>query len=173
MTKIEELEQKLDNAVEKFRLEINKFKAELENIKELAKLKESEKDCGGKWKPKSGEYYWFRGDNGNNYVRTYDNKNIYDNWRINNLPIFRTKEEYDRYWRFIDTVKEKSYEFSKEEWKNTKISKYYIYNTNCDERLDIGFNWECRNLGVYYFKTEKDAQYIIDNFKEELLKYWL
>ena len=156
MTKIEELEQKLN-----------------ECQKELAELKESKKDGGGKWKPKSGEYYWFRGDNGNNYVRTYDNKNIYDNWRINNLPIFRTKEEYDSYWHFMDTVKEKSYEFSEEEWRTLGCYKYFIvYGYSTDTWSVMADNY-CKILGKIYFKTAKDAQYIIDNYKEELMKYWL
>ena len=30
-----------------------------------------------------------------------------------------------------------------------------------------------KEFGMIYFRTKEDAQYIIDNFKEELLKYWL
>ena len=152
MTKIEELEQKLN-----------------ECQKELAELKESKKE--GKWKPESGECYWFRDDNGNNYVCTYDNKNIYDNWRINNLPIFSTKEECERYWRFMDTVKEKSYIFSNKEWNRYNLTKWYIRKIDKRICVDCIFSGNC--YGSIYFKTKEDAQYIIDNYKEELLKYWL
>ena len=110
MTKIEEIEQKLDNAVEKFRLEMNECK------KELAELKESKKE--GKWKPFHYEEYYVK-DVCNDILRfTWCDTDI-DNWRYNNIPIFKTKSECERYWRFMDTVKEKSYSFSKEEWGKT------------------------------------------------------
>ena len=53
--------------------------------------------------------------------------------------------------RFKDTVKEKSYEFSDLEWRNDDI----------------------KHFGMVYFKDKESAQYIIDNFKEELMEYWL
>lgn len=153
MTKIEELEQKLN-----------------ECQKELAELKESKKE--GKWKPKHNEEYYFRGTNG--YIENtlnYDSE--YDDWRINNIPIFKTEEECRRYWRFMDTVKEKSYEFSTDEWRNVNITKWRMgYNFQDGE-------WEILPLGGYYipralyFKNKSDAQYIIDNFKDELMEYFL
>ena len=104
MTKIQELEQKLDNAVEKFRLEMNECQ------KALAELKKSKKE--GKWKPTYGDYYWFRTSCGDVSGDDWTNDK-YDDWRINNIPIFPTKEACERYWHFMDTVKEKSYKFSR------------------------------------------------------------
>lgn len=154
MTKIEELEQKLN-----------------ECQKGLAELKEGKKEVICKWKPKSRECYWFRDYNGNNYVCTYDNKNIYDNWRINNLPIFPTKEECDKYWEFMNAVKEYSYIFSKEEWEDERVQKWFIWLHNGE--LYTKFLGATNVYGSIFFKTKEDTQYIIDNYKEELLKYWL
>ena len=152
MTKIEELEQKLN-----------------ECQKALAELKESKKEC--KWKPTVGEKYWFKNDIGKVSHSTY--MCSVDECRANNIPIFPTEEECERYCRFMDTVKEKSYEFSKEEWEDWNIYKHYIYYDFGDKEFFVEQDTIDRDLGTYYFKTEEDAQYIIDNFKEELMEYFL
>ena len=140
--------------------------------KALAELKESKKE--GKWKPAQDDEFWFRGINGASVSEYYlydDNDSI--NWRINNLPVFKTKEECERYWHFMDTVKEKSYEFSKEEWENGDILKNFIYYDSLYDTLKVDFEDICKSVGTIYFKTKEDAQYIIDNFKEELMEYWI
>lgn len=152
MTKIEEIEQKLN-----------------ECQKALAELKESKKENSGKWKPAKGEYYWFRGTDCDYLGR--QNKGAYDEWRINNLPIFKTDQECRKYWRFMDAVKEKSYEFSEREWGRHNLPKWYIRKIDKRICVDCIFSENC--YGAIYFKTKEDAQYIIDNYEEELLKYWL
>ena len=143
--------------------------------KALAELKESKKE--GKWKPKEKEEYWYRDIDGEIYSDFWSN-HIYDEFRYNHAPIFKTHEECEKYWRFMDTVKEKSYEFSKEEWENNTIEKYFICHDfdkfdEADEDFITLVDVDYKHCGSIYFKTEEDAQYIIDNFKEELLKYWL
>ena len=151
MTKIEEIEQKLN-----------------ECQKALAELKESKKE--GKWKPAYDEVYFYRGDNGIVTKRCCCD-NQFDEWRFNNLQIFKTEEECERYWHFMDTVKEKSYEFSKEEWGKFNCAKWYIRKIDKRFCVDCLFSENC--YGAIYFKTKEDAQYIIDNFKDELMEYWI
>jgi hypothetical protein len=153
MTKIEELEQKLN-----------------ECQKALAELKESKKE--GKWKPEINEQYWIKTDEGEfDWFRWYgDNE---DNWRYKNLPIFPTKEECERYWHFMDAVKEKNYSFSKEEWGKHNIRKYTIYYDFNRKEFGVDRSIDIKYLGEIYFKTEEDCQYIIDNFKDELMEYWI
>ena len=167
MTKIEELEQKLDNAVEKFRLEMNECQ------KALAELKESKKESKKeKWLPKYGEKYWARTDEGEFDWWNWIGDNT-DNWRYKNMPLFPTKEACERYWRFMDTVKEKSYEFTGLNWKNDDFIKYSIsYDFELGE-FNINETGVIKYFGEVYFKTKTDAQYIIDNFKDELMEYWL
>ena len=169
MTRIEELEQILNETAEKFNKEIDKFKAEIEHIKELAELKESKKE---KWKPQLGEDYWFRNDEGSNVCRTY-NGYVADVWRYNNIPIFKTQSECERYWHFMDTVKEKSYEFSKEEWEDGNIRKHLIYYDFENKEFVAYRTIISKYFGEIYFKTEEDAQYIIDNFKDELMEFFV
>ena len=155
MTKIEELEQKLN-----------------ECQKELAELKESKKE--GKWKPKPAEEYWFRNtDKGEiESICRYEG-DCWDDWRVNNIPIFKTEEECRRYWHFMDTVKEKSYEFSDLEWRNDDIKKWVIQYDYMINRLLVVDHLYIKHFGMVYFKDKESAQYIIDNFKEELMEYFL
>ena len=153
MTKIEEIEQKLN-----------------ECQKALAELKESKKE--GKWKPDFNEEYWFRNDEGTIVYCIY-NGYVADTWRYNNTPLFITEEECKRYWHFMDTVKEKGYEFSKEEWEDEEIDKFVLHYNYKTKEFGVISMWLNKYLGEIFFKTEEDAQYIIDNFKEELMTYWL
>ena len=148
---IEEIEQKLN-----------------ECQKALAELKESKKE--GKWKPILNHEYWYR-DSAGIMCNTFYVAHTIDEWRINNIPIFKTKEECERYWHFMDTVKEKSYEFSKEEIVDTNIEKWYIGLKHGG--LCVDFVYGVGLFGATYFKTEESAKYIIDNFSEELKEYWL
>ena len=171
MTKIEELEQKLNDASSGFEFVINEIRKELVCYKTQKELKESKKE--GKWKPKPAEEYWFRNtDKGEiESICRYEG-DCWDDWRINNIPIFKTEEECERYWRFMDTVKEKSYSFSEEEWEDDEVDKLVIYYDYTRKEFGVTCTWVCKYLGEIYFKNEADAKYIIDNFKEELLEYW-
>ena len=153
MTKIEELEQKLN-----------------ECQKALAELKESKKE--GKWFPKKKERYWFRNIAGTigSYEYTGDTT---DEHVCKNSPIFKTMEECERYWHFMDTIKEKSYEFSKEEWEDKFIIKWRIEYLFHIKKFKAENTYSIYSAGTIYFKNKSDAQYIIDNFKDELMEYWI
>ena len=156
---IQELEQKLN-----------------ECQKELAELKESKKE--GKWKPEKGEEFWYRTSNGETMWSSRGTADPFSEWKINNLPIFKTNEDCKRYWHFMDTVKEKSYEFSKEEWEDSSIEKHFICRDydEYDEEEEVFVvlaDEFYKHCGSIYFKTREDAQYIIDNFKDELMEYWI
>lgn len=165
MTKIEELEQK----IETINIVLGNLKLELENYeKALAELKESKKE--GKWKPTLNQEYWFRSASGVLEVSNWEDDEL-DNGRYNNITLFPTKEKCERYWHFMDTVKEKSYSFSEEEWLGYGIRKYFIYYDYRVEQVKIGDEYATKDFNKPYFKTEEDAQYIIDNFKDELMEY--
>ena len=171
MTKIEELEQKLNEASSGFEFVINEIRKELVCYKTQKELKESKKENVGKWKPQIGEEYWFKNDIGKVSHSTY--MCSVDECRANSVPLFKTQEQCERYWRFMDTVKEKSYEFTGLNWKNDDFIKYSIsYDFELGE-FNINETGVIKYFGEVYFKTKTDAQYIIDNFKDELMEYWL
>ena len=157
MTKIQELEQKLNGCQ-----------------KALAELKESKKEGKGKWKPKDDEWYWFVNQYGSVAQTCWNGSDSEcDEYLYNHQPIFKTEEECKRYKRFMDTVKEKSYSFSEEEWKKTDIVKYYIRYDYEDNYWKVDYSFIVRDLGKIYFKTEETARHIIDNFKDELMEYFV
>ena len=137
--------------------------------KALAELKESKKE--GKWKPKESETYWFRDVRGAIVTDKFEPDCWSSYWRVKNIPIFETREECERYWHFMDTVKEKSYEFSREELVDSSITKWCIVSKR--NSIAVDYAYDVGLLGGIYFKKPQDAKYIIDNFKEELLKYWI
>jgi hypothetical protein len=161
---IEEYKEKMEELFDECEKVLAQFKGDT-----LAELKESKKE--GRWKPALDKLYWYRGDEGINLFDTWENDEI-DEWRRKNLKIFETEEECEKYWHFMDTVKEKSYEFSKEEIEKQQ-PKYCIYYDYGDERFAITDTFNYKYFGEIYFKTYEDAQYIIDNFKDELMEYWI
>jgi hypothetical protein len=73
----------------------------------------------------------------------------------------------------MDTVKEKSYEFPLEDWRDKVFDKYEIYyDRNLQEFIILEID-NYKVFGGIYFKTHEDAQYIIDNFKDELMEYFV
>ena len=168
MTKIEELEQKLNEASSGFEFVINEIRKELVCYKTQKELKESKKE--GKWKPTYGDEYWLRDDWGNFRTCEYCAGDCMD-WRLKNVPLFPTKEACERYWRFMDTVKEKSYSFSEEEWEDDEVDKLVIYYDYTRKEFGVTCTWVCKYLGEIYFKDKESAQYIIDNFKDELMEF--
>ena len=164
---IQELEQKL-NECQKELAEIQKEITELNELQ--IELKESKKE--GKWKPQNGDEYHYRKHWGGFDYYIWGDTDT-DNYMYNNLPIFPTKEECERYWHFMDIVKEKSYEFSKEEWDDESLYKYHIRYQYYDKKIEVDSYTRTKIVGTTYFKTPEDAQYIIDNFKDELMEYFL
>ena len=162
---IEEYKEKMEELFDECEKVLAQFKGDT-----LAELKESKKE--GKWKPKKGEIYWYRNDIGAIDFDEVCNTTAHD-WQLKNSPIFKTKEECERYWHFMDTVKEKSYEFSKEEWTNKTIAKYIIQYDYLREYFYVDKYSHVYTLGTIYFKTKESAQYIIDNFKDELMEYFV
>ena len=131
--------------------------------------KESKKE--GKWKPAVGEEYWFKNDIGKVSHTTY--MCSVDECRANSVPLFKTQEQCTRYWHFMDIVKEKSYEFSDLDWRDDDIVKWVIEYDYLCKQLRVGDHRYIKHFGLIYFKTEEDAQYIINNFKDELMEFWL
>lgn len=169
---IQEIEQRLE-VMEQVAKAYGIFKEEVEQLqKALAELKESKKE--GKWKPKNKEWYWYISPFGS-VAQTcwHDSKSECDEYIYSHQPIFKTEKECERYKHFTDTVKEKSYEFSKEDFENEDSQKWFIAYDYHSKRFYPDNYLATKMFGVVNFKTYKDAQYIIDNFKEELMEYFV
>lgn len=152
MNKIKELEQKVKELQE----EIDKLKSE---------------ETSGRWQPSCYDTYYYIATDGTIGCSEWGNDEI-DFWRYNNRKIFKTEEECKQYRKFIEDVNKYKWEFTDEEWEQDdyKYSICYDYEFN---HCGIVNCISGREVGCVYFKTEEDAQYIINNYKEEILRGWL
>ena len=156
MAKIEELEQKIN-----------------ELVKELDKLKRQENKNASRFIPQKGQEYWYVDDLGliNNADWADDEA---DRYRLANMPLFYTKEKVIRYLEFKQELAKRRWSVTKEEWEDMKIAKYYISSDNklSKNKLEVYSAHLINFIGMLCFKTEEDAEYIINNFEKELLEYW-
>jgi hypothetical protein len=160
MDKIEELEEKALELEDKA----------LKLAQEIAKLKKGQ-NAGG-WKPQDHEMYWYMSFDGEPDNLYFDSSHSYDIWRVKNIPVFQTREECQKYCDYRKALIEKSYKFSREEWNNG-VFKYSIeYNYEyC--KWGVSCNQFSNYIGKIHFNTRGDAQFIIDNYSEEMLKWGL
>ena len=153
--------------LERLEQELREFRLQLEEQEKRGSQpveRESKKE--GKWKPAQDDEIWFRNMKGKASYLFY-----HEGIDIKSTPVFPTKEACDRYWHFMDAVKEKSYEFSREELEDTNIAKYFIKYDFDNKEFAVDGHRFTKVFNAPYFKTGEDAEYIINNFKEELLEY--
>lgn len=153
MTKIEELENKM-----------------LEIAQEIAELKKGQN--ADEWKPQENEKYWFMGFGGDPQFTFYHSYKE-DDRKIKTMCVFKTQIECQRYCDYRKALNEKSYKFSEAEWNDENINKYFIYYGYRIKAWIIENQQHRHALGVTHFKTFDDAQFMIDNYSEEMLKWGL
>lgn len=150
--------QEILNEIEKMENKLAEFKQELTKTK-------------GKWTPKDGEEYWCYDKDIEKTRETSWRNDYYDKTRLKNKVVFITREEAQRYADYQKAKEKYSYEFSKEEWKNTELKKYFIYYENEDKEIDIDYTNYWNYLGITYFKDYNQAQEFIDKHKDEILEF--
>ena len=153
------------NKIEELRSELNNFKKELE--KKIDKLEKEEQE----WKPQHDEQYWFYDRDLEDIKKTTWLDYSTDNLRLRNKVIFKTEQEAQRYADYQKAKREESYDFTKEEWEDNNVVKYYIYYSYESEALKNDYSWTCRDINKTYFKTEEQAQEFIDKYKDEILEF--
>ena len=74
----------------------------------------------------------------------------------------------------MDTVKEKRYELTELDWRrNDDIEKWVIEYNYLTDQLRASNHRYTKRFGLVYFKDKESAQYIIDNFKDELMEFFV
>ena len=153
MTKIEEIEQKVKELSE-----------------EIEQLKNQEKVAYSRFIPEIGDKYWYVSSMGMIYNCNFEN-NIFEQYKIANSPVFRTEEEAKRYLEFKQELTKRRWLVTEEEWEDDEVDKLVIYYDYTRKEFGVTCTWVCKYLGEIYFKDKESAQYIIDNFKEELMEF--
>lgn len=151
----------IDKKIEDLRKEFNE---------KVDELKREYKEKNEKWIPEEGEEYYFVDEELNVDWNWFDNDDT-DEAIVKYNKVFKTEEEAQEYADYLKARKEYSYEFSKEEWEDTRIDKYYIYYDYEDNNMGISSYSAYKYLNQIYFKSREEAQEFIENYKEEILKF--
>ena len=127
----------------------------------------------GKYVPKVEETYWYVRSNGNVDYYRYTNDEI-DKYILNHHPVFRTEEEAYEYKDYLELLDKYKYEFSKEEWKNKNIEKWYLsFMSEYSGAFDCCPTYTRKHPNCVYFKSEEDAEAFIEEAGEENVKRFM
>ena len=148
MNKLEQLEQTLDKC-----------------LKQLEELRKPKADF---WEPTDGEEAW--------YIQTNGERIVIRANHCNKLGLAYKTEKDCQYTidlaKAKQTLKREIYRLNDNsfpEWDWSDINKKYYFILN-DSRLDIGSSLFSKvQPNWIYLKREVDAQYLLDNFEDELM----
>lgn len=124
-----------------------------------------------KFFPKMNEKYSFIDVYGR-LLTIRNEDDLMDRWLIKHYPVFKTKEEARDYLHYLDLLFEYRYEFSREEWKDDYIDKWFIKYDYNDDRLITAYNLTSK-CSCYYFKSEKDAKAFVEKAGAENIKKFM
>ena len=127
------------------------------------------------WDLKDGDKYWAINTEGNVFYGEWNNCK-YDISIRNQGNVFLTKEEaeFEKKRREVyTTVKRYAHEFSKEEWNDTKINKYYACYNYKDHSIIKGFNSHVSNSKLYFQSIKDIDRAIAAVGVEDFKKYYL
>ena len=152
----------IDKKIEELRKEFNE---------KIDKLKEEYKgEKSSKWIPKENQFYFYV--TSSMAIDNYNYKN--DKIDVSILKynkIFKTEEEAQEYADYLKARKEYSYEFSKEEWEDSGIQKYFIYYNHTCNVLGITANNIWFPMNGIHFKSRGKAEEFLDKYKKQILKF--
>ena len=151
----------IDKKIEELRKEFDE---------KIDELKREYKGKNEKWIPKKGEIYYFLDEELYVGWNCFDNDDT-DETIIKNNKIFETEEEAQEYADYLKARKEYSYEFSKEEWEDSGIQKYFIYYNHTCNVLGITANNIWFPMNGIHFKSRGKAEEFIDKYKKQILKF--
>lgn len=171
MDRKEEIKNKIEFAEENIEFYKRKVKESEEEKSELeTELEKIEQKESQEWVPNYNDDYWFVNKN----TMRLDN-NIWhdtedDNTRLENKVIFKTENETIEYLRYLKAKEKAMNEFSKEEWEDRNINKYYIQYDYEGKKFKIEYNFRVRKINTLFFRTEKSTQEFINKYEKFLRK---
>lgn len=151
----------IDKKIEELRKEFNE---------KIDELKREYKEKNEKWIPEEGEEYYFIDEELNVGWNWFDNDDT-DEVIFKYNKVFKTEEEAQEYADYLKARKEYSYEFSKEEWEETEIKKYFIYYNYESKRIGVDYYNSFFEMNTIHFKTEEEVQAFIDKYRKQILKF--
>lgn len=156
----------LENRIEQLEEEVKRLKEEL-NKKELNKQVEY-------FKPKNNEKYYCVISNGEAYWQQWDD---FDRKHFEVANCFETEEEARKVafeqtlFRKIRRFKE-TYDEGDVDWNNENSQKFYIAFYTKKKEISVEHIYTYKNFGQIYFTSHEIAIRCVEEFKEDLEKYF-
>lgn len=167
---------KLKYDLEKMKAKIKEMEAQIEQVE--AEETEPQKisgiiDFGGR--SERDETYYYATHNDIGYYREADDstdQKMYDmaNYFTTSESAKRALFERNLYFKLMRYSSQNG--GSDIDWNDTRMNKHYIYYDYEDKVLKTGIRCFHREHGVVYFATEEAAKAAINEFKEELIRYF-
>lgn len=102
-------------------------------------------------------------------IRNQDD--LTNHWLFKHYPIFRTEKEAEDYLDYLDVLFKYSHEFSKDEWQNENIEKWYIWMP-AESSFEISSTKTAKYPNCIYFKSYFVARnFIIEAGAENIKKF--
>lgn len=124
----------------------------------------------GRFIPNDGNIYWFVNIYGD-LVYNCNANNKEDKYLIAHNLVFRTIEKCEDYRWFLEQLDKYKTDFSKEEWKDTNIDKYFLILNHATKKIDYSSNKFCQSQGVTYFTKDNIEKFVEVVGKERIKKY--
>lgn len=154
--------------------EINKTKEHLANLEKM--LKECEYK---RWKPKTGEEYYFLDSDIGIQCYCFSPTNVFDIERIKTYNYFRTKEEARQeaekilVRRMLEDIASRLNKGRKLDWNDYMQFKRYIFFDNSNQMIGQESNTYSQRQGTVYCLDENFKKVAIKEIGEERLKKYL
>ena len=151
--------------------EIDRLSKELAELHaRLDKVIKQFEEESKEWKPKYNERYFFV--NNANDIHSEDfQEDDYDYLIIKYNKVFPTEKEAQEYADYLKAIAERTYKFSKEEWEDAEIKKYYLVYDGDIKAIVCDYTFTWREFNKFTFKTKEEAQAFIDEFGDKILNY--
>ncbi|MEO2600923.1 hypothetical protein [Clostridium butyricum] len=159
--------QELENRIKDLESDIQASQNTIEELKKaIGNIEEKS------WKPKEEEIYY--GVEGMKTVIYYNNSQ-FDKDMISVGNYFKTEKQAERVL-FEQNLRLKLRKFAEDnndkiDWKG-RVEKYYIFFDYVNSKLTIDFCRCARNFSQIYFSSKKTAEKAIEEFHDELIKYF-
>lgn len=152
--------QELENRIKDLENEIKSLKNAVVSVDEKA------------WKPEGEEIYY--GVEGLRVV-SYHNNDQFDKDMISIGNYFKTEEQAERAL-FEQTLRLKLRKFAEDnddaiDWK-VREEKFYLMYDYEEKKIEYDYVYTVRDFSQIYFSSEEIAKSAIEQFKDELIKYF-
>lgn len=137
------------------------------------------KDKAILWKPEGNDVYFYIDDYGDICTRSWGGSGTEFRLRHELGNTFKTKEEaqeaLDTGWvakrkaevKILRFIAENDLEFEPD-WDNDDVNKYYVYYAHDNRNFQVTTSCRHQHSILPYFKSEEDAQKLIDAMTPEL-----